>query len=185
MNSILQAQFHNLDQGTKDEQYEAIQQIMEAIEAPVDWSYEVWDKLVEDLGSRDHHRRSRAGQFLAGLAKSDPEQRMLKDFPALWAVTYDSKFVTARHTLLNLWKVGLAGPDQLKLVTGHLYERFVACTSEKNGSLIRYDILQGLRKLYDKVKEESIRQKTLELIELETDTKYRKKYRSVWKDLDM
>jgi len=47
--------------------------------------------------------------------------------------------------------------------------------------LIRYDIIQGLRNLYNEVHDESIKQKALELIETEEDLKYRKKYASVWK----
>jgi hypothetical protein len=35
--------------------------------------------------------------------------------------------------------------------------------------------------VYDEVKDEKIREKTLELIETEEDLKYRKKYASLWK----
>ena len=47
--------------------------------------------------------------------------------------------------------------------------------------MIRYDIIQDLKNLYDEKKDETIREKALELIELEEDLKYRKKYSSVWK----
>ena len=47
--------------------------------------------------------------------------------------------------------------------------------------MIRYDIIQGLRKLYEEVKDEKIRGKALELIETEDDLKYRKKYASLWR----
>ena len=59
--------------------------------------------------------------------------------------------------------------------------RFQECITEKNCTLIRYDIIQGLRNLYDEVKDEKIREKALALIETEEDTKYRKKYATVWK----
>lgn len=52
---------------------------------------------------------------------------------------------------------------------------------EKNGTLIRFDIIQGLRKLYDRDQDETVRQKALELMETEADLKYRKKYASVWR----
>jgi len=52
---------------------------------------------------------------------------------------------------------------------------------EKNGTLIRYDILQSLRNVYDAVKDERIKEKALELIEREEDIKYRKKYTNLWK----
>jgi len=53
--------------------------------------------------------------------------------------------------------------------------------TEKNCTLIRYDIIQGLRKLYEEVKDEEVRKKALELIETEADIKYRKKYASLWR----
>lgn len=62
-----------------------------------------------------------------------------------------------------------------------LERRFEECISEKNCTLIRYDILQGFQNLYDEVKDEQIKEKALELIETENDLKYRKKYASLWK----
>ena len=62
-----------------------------------------------------------------------------------------------------------------------LASRFEDCAAEKNCTLIRFDIIQGLGKLYDQVKDETIREKALELIATEADLKYRKKYASVWK----
>jgi hypothetical protein len=70
----------------------------------VDWAYDVWDQLIKDLIHPNNHQRSRVAQFLCSLAKSDPEKRMLEDFPAVWAVTKDKKFVTARHSLQSIWK---------------------------------------------------------------------------------
>lgn len=59
--------------------------------------------------------------------------------------------------------------------------RYNECITEKNCTLIRYDIIQDLRNLYDVVNDEAIKAKALELIETEDDLKYRKKYASVWK----
>jgi hypothetical protein len=60
-------------------------------------------------------------------------------------------------------------------------ERFKECIKEKNGSLIRYDILVSMRNVYNKVKDEAIREKALALIESEKDLKNKKKYATVWK----
>ena len=62
-----------------------------------------------------------------------------------------------------------------------LERRFKECINEKNYTLIRYDILQSFRNVYDEVKDEKIREKALELIETEDDLKYRKKYETLWK----
>ncbi|MTT30826.1 hypothetical protein GMB86_02205 [Terrilactibacillus sp. BCM23-1] len=181
MDPFIQSHFENLEAKNKEVQYEAFNHILEAIKNKVDWSYDVWDQLVNWLTDPDNHRRSRAAQFLAGLAISDPEQRMLNDFLALWEVTKDPKFVTARHALQSIWKVGLAGQKQKTMVIDHFTDRFKNGTNEKNYTLIRYDMIQGLKNLYDAVKDEQIKQKAMELIELEEDSKYRKKYLSVWK----
>ncbi|MFC0470406.1 hypothetical protein ACFFHM_07690 [Halalkalibacter kiskunsagensis] len=181
MDSITQANFENLESKDKDVQYEAYNKILKATEKEVDWAYEVWDKLKEELTHSDNHKRSRAAQFLSSLAKSDHEKRILKDFPALWKVTKDEKFVTARHSLQSIWKVGLAGQKQKEVVINHLIERFTTCMDEKNYTLVRFDIIQCLRNLYDQEKDESLKQKALDLIEKEEDSKYRKKYATLWK----
>lgn len=162
-------------------QQQAFFEIIEATNRPVDWAYEVWDEMLVNLSHRDNHRRSIAAQVLSNLAKSDPEERMLKDFDALLAVTKDRAFVTARHSLQSLWKVGAAGKVLQERLVDSLASRFSESMAEKHGTLIRYDIIQGLRNLYDEVKDETIRQKALELIESEEDLKYRKKYSSLWK----
>jgi hypothetical protein len=181
MDEITRTNLNNLSSADKELQNQAFFYIIEITDQPVDWAYFVWDEFVANLAHQDNHYRSIAAQVLCNLAKSDPENRMLKDFPALFAVTKDARFVTARHCLQALWKVGLVGkPHQQMLIAG-LISRFTECRSEKNCTLIRYDIIQGLRKLYDVGKDEKIKEKALELIETETDLKYRKKYAGLWK----
>ncbi|BBU41348.1 hypothetical protein ACTHHL_15600 [Aeribacillus composti] len=173
--------FAELQSSDKNAQYEAYSSIMKITEEEVDWAYEVWDQLKEELTSKDPHKRSRAAQFLSRLAISDPEQRMLEDFPQVWEVTYDKKFVTARHSLQAIWRIGLAGEKQKEMVIRHLAARFDNCVDEKHATLIRFDIIQGLRNLYDKVQDEAIKQLAFDLIEKEEDPKYQKKYAAVWK----
>jgi hypothetical protein len=157
--------------------------IIEATDKPVGWAYDVWNKMVENLSHKDNHNRAIAAQVLCNLAKSDPKNRMLKDFDALLAVTKDDKFVTARHCLQALWKVGIVGKKQQKKLIDGLEGRFEECITEKNCTLIRYDIIQSLKNVYDAaaVKDEKIKEKALELIETEEDIKYRKKYASLWR----
>ena len=62
-----------------------------------------------------------------------------------------------------------------------LEKRFKECVKEKNGTLIRYDILVTLRNLYNATTSSEIKEKALKLIELEKDAKYKKKYAMVWK----
>jgi hypothetical protein len=165
----------------KDLQNKAYFSIIEATDTPVDWAYEVWDEMVADLSHKDNHRRAIAAQVLCNLAKSDPEKRMLRDFEALLAVTRDERFVTARHCLQALWKVGAAGTEQREIYVAGLVGRFNECITEKNCTLIRFDILQSLRNVYDLVNDEHIRETALALIETEDDLKYHKKYAGLWK----
>jgi len=181
MDEMTRTNLNNLWSEDKALQNEAFYYVIEATGRPVDWAHDVWDEMVESLGHKDNHRRAIAAQILCNLAKSDPQNRMLQDFDALLRVTKDERFVTARHCLQAIWKVGVAGKRQQQLVVDGLAGRFHECITEKNTTLIRYDIIQGLRNLYDAVQDETIREKALALIETEEDVKYRKKYATVWK----
>jgi hypothetical protein len=182
MEAQVQRYFDDLESLDKEIQYEAYKKILTVTEKEVDWAYEVWDEFLNDLNNRDNHKRSRAAQFLSNLAISDPEKRILNDFSSLWEVTRDPKFVTARHSLQSIWRVGLAGDEQQELLIIHFTDRFRNCIEEKNHTLIRYDIIQGFRNLYDEIKKVEIKQISLDLIATEEDSKYQKKYATVWRN---
>jgi hypothetical protein len=177
----LQVSLKNLYSQDRELQNRAYSDLLTATEKPVDWAYQLWDELLAGLSHRDNHVRAIASQVLCNLAKSDPDYRMQSNFKALLEVTRDARFVTARHCLQALWKVGLAGPQQLALVLEGLEGRYHECITEKNCTLIRYDIIQDLKNLYDELGDETIRVKALAWIEREEDLKYRKKYAGVWK----
>jgi len=181
MDKIIRTHIDNIRSEDADVQNKAYFFILEKTDKPVDWAYEVWDEMVTGLAHKDNHVRAISAQVLSNLAKSDPKNRMLKDFDKLLAVTKDERFVTARHCLQSLWKVGVAGSKQQKIYMDELERRFKECITEKNYTLIRYDILQSMRNVYDTVKDEKIKAKALELIETEEDLKYRKKYATLWK----
>lgn len=181
MDSMIRTNLDNLRSENREIQNKAFFYVLDVTDKPVDWAYDAWDEMVESLSHKDNHVRAIAAQVLCNLARSDPENRMQKDFDALLAVTKDERFVTARHCLQAIWKVGAAGKAQQKKLVDGFEGRFRECITEKNCTLIRYDIIQGLRKLYDQVKDEKVREKALEWIETEGDLKYRKKYASVWR----
>jgi len=181
MDKTIRAHLDNIYSDDAQLQNKAYSTLMEKTERPVDWAYEAWDELVEGLTHKDNHVRAISSQLLANLAKSDPKGRMLKDFDKLLEVTKDERFVTARHCLQSIWKVGLAGKNAQQLVVKGLEKRFHECAAEKNCTLIRYDIIQDLRNLYEATTSSEIKEKALELIELERDLKYKKKYAGVWK----
>jgi hypothetical protein len=173
--------FANLWGADRQLQNEAFHHVMKVTGEPVDWAYEVWDDALANLTHQDNHNRAIAAQLLCNLAKSDPKKRLLKDFNALFAVTGDERFVTARHCLQSLWKAGAAGKKQQAVLVAALERWFNECVAHKNCTLIRYDIIESLRHLFDAVEDEAIRVLALRLIETEPDLKYRKKYSTLWR----
>ena len=146
MHKSIRSSIDDLRSEDRELQNKAFFHILKLTEKPVEWTYEVWDKMLEGLSHKDNHVR-------AISAQSDPNGRMLKDFDKLLAVTKDERFVTARHCMQSLWKIGVVGIKQQTLLVDSLAGRFEECIIEKNGTLIRYDILQSLRNVYDAVKD--------------------------------
>ena len=166
---------------SQDRQNEAFHALVKASDSPVDWAYEVWNDLLGIVQYGDNRQRSIAAQVLSNLAKSDSKERMQRDLPALLKVTKDERFVTARHCLQSLWKIGVVGEVLRNALLKGLAARFQECAAEKNCTLIRYDILVVLRRVYDVAKDEHIRSTAERLIAMEEDPKYRKKYATVWR----
>lgn len=181
MDKLTRTHLDNIRSKDKELQNKAYFYILNITEKPVDWAYDVWDEMVAGLSHPDNHVRAIAAQILCNFARSDPKERILKDFDKLLEVTRDERFVTARHCMQALWKVGVAGRKQQKVYMEGLERRFEECVTEKNCTLIRYDIIQSMRNVYDVVKDENIKTKALELIETEEDSKYRQKYATLWK----
>ena len=81
----------------------------------------------------------------------------------------------------SLWNVAVVGKKQQKLYLDGMEKRFKECVTEKNGKLIRYDILVSMRNVYNEVGDESIRERALALSVSEKDVKNQKKCAGVWK----
>lgn len=181
MGSDIEAHLSAIQSKDRELQGLAFQALVAATMGPVAWAYDVWDQLQSLLLNEDNRCRAIAAQILCRLAGSDPKLRMVLSIPKLIAVTRDERFVTARHCMQNLWRIGVAGKTQRGVLVDELAGRFHECKSEKNCTLIRYDIIECLRMIHDQVGDELIRLRALELIDTEMDLKYRKKYLSGWK----
>ncbi len=182
MDSKIRAKVDAIYSEDREAQHRAFLDLLESAEKPVAWAYDAWDELVAGLSSPNNRVRAIAAQLLCSLAwKSDPQIRILEDFPRLMAVTRDPRFVTARHTLQAIWKVGAAGEEQKQILLRALSERFAACIDEKNYMLVRYDIIVALKRLYDEVNDEKIRFLALKLINQEENPRNHRKDLSVWK----
>ncbi len=159
----------------------AFYSVIAATDHPVTWAYDVWDEVVSNLDHEDNHNRAIAAQVLPNLAKSDPDHRIVNDFESLLEVSRDHKFVTARHCLQSLWKIGVAGADQRSLLIEGLRNRFVESGDEKNSTLIRFDIIKALRDVYEVSADATLREVAQDLIQTEADPKYQAKYQALWK----
>src|SRR6266498_1146845 len=165
MDRVTQQHLDNLHCNDTEQRYASFQYIIQLTQQPVDWAYDVWDDMLGLLKTGDNHQRAIAAQLLSNLAKRDPKKRMLKDLDQLLSVTKDKKFVTARHALQSLWKVGIVNKElQNKLIAG-LSGRYEECIREKNCTLIRYDILEVFRKIYNEVHDDEIKNISHALIE--------------------
>ena len=183
MDKTTREHLDNLHSEDPQLRYTSFQFIINLTNQPVDWAYDIWDDLLTLTKTGDNHKRTIAVQLLSNLAKSDPEQKLLNDLGELMKVTKDEKFVTARHSLQCLWKIGIVNDNlKAKLVTA-LNNRFKECIIEKNCNLIRYDIVVLFRKIFDINPDEKLKATALKLIQTEEDEKYQKKYLGVWKDL--
>ncbi len=127
----ISAVMEDLRSADKNRQNHAFQSLSEMTSEPVDCAYDVRDELLRLIAKGDNRQRSIAGQILSNLAKSDPEERILKNTAALLALTKDERFVTARHCLLSLWKIAVVGDRQRKTITDDLAHRFKECAPEK------------------------------------------------------
>jgi hypothetical protein len=172
---------NDLESTDKDRQNHAYHALLEMTGERVDWAYEVWDDLLRLTAKGDNRQRAIAGQLLSNLAKSDPEARIVRDAEHLIAVTRDERFVTARHVLLSLCKIAIVGDRQREAIVDGLVRRFKECIVEKNCTLIRFDIQGVFKKIYEVTADESLRSTAEQLISLEEDAKYRKKYATVWR----
>lgn len=183
MEESFEKHIQNLYNKDKNLQGASFQYLMNQTDQPVAWVYHIWDNLLDLLQNGDNRGRSIAAQVLCNLAKSDHENRMSEDLPELVQTTKDEKFVTARHALLALWKVGVVNKNLTEKTVDGLSKRFEECIDEKNCTLIRYDITRVLRKIFDHTNDEQVFKRSMSLIEIETDEKYRKKNLTVWKDI--
>lgn len=160
-------------------QFKSYEELMKIIKEPVDWTYSVWEQLIKALTYKNAYVRAQAAQILCALAAtSDPEERVLEDFMKIWAITYDEEAVAAIQSLQSIWQIGLAGQVQRDLVVSHLARRFHTCVDEKQPTVIRYEIIVALKKLFDKTDDSKLVTIAKNLIEKEQDLKFQKKYKA-------
>lgn len=158
--------FTVLKNGNQQEQRQAFEQIMSVLHEPVDWTYSVWEKLVGNLTSSDAYVRTYSARLLCAFAaSSDPEERVLDDFAAIWKVTFTEPYDITRKSLHAIWKIALAGKAQKELVIAHLVNRYTNSSGEEHCDAVRLEIIEGLHKLFKATGDERIEVIAKSLIE--------------------
>ena len=119
-----------------------------------------------------------------GLVLQFGEIMQEKETPGLgWKLPFLQDVVYYEDRILGLQtapiEVTLLG--ERRLVVDGLSARFAEAATEKNGTLVRYDILQGLQNLYHATGDETIHELATQLVATEEEIKYRKKYAGVLK----
>ena len=181
MDDLSRQYYTDIKSGDADKRYEGYSYLIKETQEPVTWAYEVWDELISLSSGGDNHERSIAGQLLVNLAKSDPERRIVRDIDKIMAVTKDERFVTARHVLQSVWKIGVIDKELQALVEQKLSTRYEEAANEKNRTLIRFDIIENYRKMFDQFRDPLVKEKALALIAKEPDERYQRKFMGVWK----
>ena len=171
--------FDNLESTDDKIRFNAMQTILKLTEDEVDWVYDVWDDLLAKLNHENSYQRSIAIMLLCNLAKSDTENRLDASLELLLAHTRDEKFITSRQCIQNIWKVAANSQSRYEKVLSHLEVRFRECTGEKHYNLIRQDIIQTMRSLYDQDKDDNLLKRAQALIMTEQERKLRKKYEAL------
>lgn len=179
MNNKVRESIDNLASTDDKIRLAALQTILNITENQVDWVYEVWNELIDKLSHENSYQRSIAILVLCNLAKSDAENRMEEVLPGLLTHTRDEKFITSRQCIQNIWKVAAINPNAKRTILDHLEKQFAGCAAEKHYNLIRQDIIQSIRCLYDFEPDERLLALATKMTQLEKEEKFRKKYAAI------
>jgi hypothetical protein len=179
MNKTIKKRFDDLDSADDRTRLSALNAVLEITEVKVDWVYQVWDPLFEKLGDQNSCQRSIAIMILCNLAKSDHENRLVYSLELLLLHTRDKKFITSRQCIQNIWKVAIVNENYKEKILAQLETRFMECVDEKHYNLIRQDIIQVFRRLYEKHNDDRLSERAQKLIREEKEVKYRKRYEAI------
>lgn len=181
MDNLVKECIDNLGSTDDNTRLNALQTILKITEDKVDWVYEVWDDLVCKLDHENSYQRSIAIMVLCNLAKSDSENRIEGILDRLLAHTRDDKFITSRQCIQNIWKVAAINNRTKTIVLDHLEKQYADCSEDKHYNLIRRDVIQSIRLLYDYEEDDSLLARAKEMIKMEKEDRYRKKYKAILK----
>jgi hypothetical protein len=160
------------------ERYNALQEMLKITEQEVPWFEQYKDILISMLKNENSYHRSIAAMLLSNLAKNDKgHSEYKKILPLMMKLIDDEKFITQRQYIQCIWKVALVDKNYKEIIVSQLKNEFQKCISKKHYNLIQLDVISSLGKIIKETDDGKLREAVIELIESETDTKNKKKYK--------
>jgi hypothetical protein len=172
-----------LGMGRRNSHGDIYQVLMREINHPVGWANKAWPPLADYLTHKDNRVRAIAGQALCNLSQSVLPDLIRRDLPALAKLTYDERFVTARHVLQNLWKVGVMDVQIRSDLLAILTKRFSSCAEENSVGIVRKDILKAMHTLFGITGDSRVQDAAEALILSEPDKMLSKAYHRAWQGM--
>jgi hypothetical protein len=174
--------FKNLESKNDTIRYEALKELLNITDNKVPWIYEKWSELTGRLSSDNSYQRSIGIMLLANLCKSDIENRTGSIIEKYLETFDDEKFITSRQSIQNVWKLALNNDSNKNIIIRQLEREYSENIHlNRHGNLIKQDIIGSLSKIYQRYRDEDIMNKIKELIDSETDEKFRKTLNKITK----
>lgn len=159
--------------------YNALQELIDITDQPVEWVYDKWYELENKLSSGNSYQRSIGLMLLANLSKSDTDNRMGGIITKITEFFEDEKFITSRQCIQLVWKIALNNKANCKFIINELSTTyFENIHLKEHGNLIKQDVIFSLCQIA-KFAEKSAYDKAVELIENEVDEKLIKSLKAV------
>lgn len=171
-----------IDISSKDDviRYSALQTLLKLTENKVEWVYDQWYELSDNLESDNSYQRSIGFMLLANLSKSDFDNRMGEIVKKLIQLFDDEKFLTSRQCIQNVWKIAICNTSYKHLVINELRKTYYENVHiNRHGNLIKQDVIFSLNKIYQSDNDNNIWLIINELIDAESDAKFVKALRKV------
>jgi hypothetical protein len=109
----------------------------------VDWIYDRWDFLVEQLDSTNSYHRNIGLVLLANLSLSDLGNRFESILDKYLSHCNDEKFITQRQCIQNVWKIAVNKPALKDRIIAHLKN----LNFSKHSNLLEMDIQNTFKKI--------------------------------------
>jgi len=151
--------------------YNALNELIDITDQPVEWVYDKWYELENKLSSDNSYQRSIGLMLLANLSKSDTDNRIGGIITKITGFFEDEKFITSRQCIQFVWKIALNNKANCNFIINELSKTyFENIHLKQHENIIKQDVIFSLCQI-SKFAEKSAYDKAVELIGNENGTK--------------